>query len=109
MADLKDCYNGVMNLINTACLLDPRFKALAFLADNDKKNIIKPIEKETLKIEIAHTSSTSTEASDCDAPPTKKPRKGLMYTSLLDNVINGKSKDGESGDCSIFRCRKKEN
>ena len=38
MGDLKDRYNGVMNLINTACLLDPRFKALAFLADNDKKN-----------------------------------------------------------------------
>ena len=45
MGDLKDHYNGVMNLINTACLLDPRFKALAFLADNDKKNIIKTVEK----------------------------------------------------------------
>ena len=88
--DIKDCYNGVINLINTACLLDPRFKALAFLADNDKKNIIKTVEKEALKIEIAHTSSSSTEASDCDAPSTKKPRKGLM--SLLDDVVNCKSK-----------------
>ena len=100
MADLKDRYNGVMNLINTACLLDPRFKTLAFLADNDKKKILKTVEKEALKIEIAHTSSSSTEASDCDAPPTKKLRKGLM--SLLDDVINCKSKDGESGDSAQF-------
>ena len=35
-------YSGVMNLIKTVCLLDPRFKALAFLAENDKKNVIKP-------------------------------------------------------------------
>ena len=96
MADLKDRYNGVMNLINTACLLDPSFKALAFLAENNK-NIIKAVQGEALEIELAHTSTSSTdEATDHDAPPTKKPKKGLM--SLLDDVINCKSKDGESGD-----------
>ena len=96
MADLKDRCNGVMNLINTACLLDPRFKDLEFLAENNKKNIIKSVEGEALKIELAHTSTSSTEANNHDAPPTKKPKKGLM--SLLDDVINCKSKDGESGD-----------
>ena len=96
MADLTDRYNRIVNLINTACLLDPRFKALAFLAENDKKNIIKTVEREALEIELAHTSTSSTEATDHDAPPTKKPKKGLM--SLLDDVINCKSKDGESGD-----------
>ena len=75
MADLKDRYNGVVNLINTACLLDLRFKALAFLSDNDKKKYNKNCRKRSIKIEIAHTSSSSTEASDCDAPPTKNLEK----------------------------------
>ena len=70
----KDRYNGVMNLINTACLHDPRFKALAFLAENDK-NIIKTIEGDALEIELVHASTSSTEATDHNAPPIKKPEK----------------------------------
>ena len=74
-----------MNLINTASLLDPRFKALAFLTENDKKNIIKTVQKEVLQIELAHINSSSAKATDRDAPLTKKPRKGVML--LLDKVI----------------------
>ena len=99
MADLKDRYNGIMNLINTAHLLDPRFKALAFFAKNDK-NTIKTVEKEPLEIELPHTNFSSTEATDHDVQPTNKSRNGIM--SLLDDVINCKPKDGESGDTAQF-------
>lgn len=42
MTDLKDRYSEmeVMSLINKACLLDPRFKSLAFLAESDKKDTV---------------------------------------------------------------------
>ena len=62
--------------------------------------VIKTVEKEALEIELAHTRSSSTKATDRDALSTKKPKKGLM--TLLDDVINCKPKDGESSDSAQF-------
>ena len=98
MGDLKDRYNDVMSLINKACFLDPRFKALAFMADSDKSFTIASMEEEAQVLNDDDSTSLDTSTStinltdDDDAPPpSKKAKKGLM--SLLDDVVNSKSQD----------------
>ena len=80
MGDLKDRYNDVMSLINKACFLDPRFKALAFMTDDDS----------TTSLDTS-TSTINLTDNDDVPPPSKKAKKGLM--SLLDDVVNSKSQD----------------
>ena len=99
MGDLKDRYDDVMSLINKACFLDPRFKALAFMTDSDKSFTIASVEDEAQELnddDITSLDTTSTSTinltDDDDAPPPpKKAKKGLM--SLLDDVVNSKSQD----------------
>ena len=87
-----------MSLIKKACLLDPRFKSLAFLAESDQKGII--------NIEAQELTDTISNANDHDQlPPTKKP-KGLM--SLLDNVVICKSTDSDLAQPSDIERRKTE-
>ena len=52
LTDLNSRYNDteVKNLLNKACLLDPRFKALSFLSQTEKTEIISMVEEETLKM-----------------------------------------------------------
>jgi len=46
LGDLKNCCDDIMSLINKACFLDPRFKALAFMTDSDKCFTIASVEEE---------------------------------------------------------------
>ena len=72
------------SLLNKACLLDPCFKALSFLSQTEKTEIISMIEEETLKMAM---TSNQVQPHVVD-PPTKKlkqEKKGLM--SLLEDVI----------------------
>ena len=41
-SDLEDCYSDphLMMLLNEACFLDPRFKSLSFLSDEDRKSVL---------------------------------------------------------------------
>ena len=98
MGDLKDRYDDIMSLINKACFLDPRFKALAFMTDSDKSFTIASVDEEAQELNDDDSTSLDTSTStinltdDDDAPPpSKKAKKGLM--SLLDDVVNSKSQD----------------
>lgn len=88
LTDLSSRYNTteVKNILNKACLLDPRFKALSFLPQTEKNDIISMVEEETQELALA-----SIEAQLPLDPPAKKTKadkqekKGLM--SLLEDVI----------------------
>ena len=111
MADLKDRHSEetVTSLINKACLLDPRFKALAFMIESDKSHVTALVKEEAQKFN--HNDSTGSTRSDTStvnltedddaAPPAKKAKNGLM--SLLDDVINSKADDDR---CLILKERK---
>ena len=49
-------YDNIMSLINKACFLDPRFKALVFMADSDKSCTISLVKEEA---QIQNDDSTS--------------------------------------------------
>ena len=92
LTDLSSRYNSteVKNVLNKACLLDPRFKALSFLPQTEKNDIISMVKEETWELAIA-----SIKAQPPLDPPTKKAKtdeqekKGLM--SLLEDVIKSPS------------------
>ena len=81
MIDLKDRYDNIMSLINKACFLDPRFKALVFMADSDKSCTIASVKEEAqMQNNDSTSSNTSTNtvnlSDDDDGPPSpKKPQK----------------------------------
>ena len=91
LGDLKERYKTaeVKNLINKACLLDPRFKALSFLPQTDKNSIISMVEEEAQKIvptnSSAGTAEDDTILADPPAKKSKQQKRGLM--SLLEDVI----------------------
>ena len=85
LTDLSSHYNTteVKNILNKACLLDPRFKAQSFLPETERNDIISMVEEEKQQMVI-----TSNEVQPPLDPPTKKAKqekKGLM--SILEDVI----------------------
>ena len=78
MIDLKDRYDNIMSLINKVCFLDPRFKALLFMADSDKSCTIASVKEEAQMQNNDSTSSntrTSTVNLSDDDDLLKKPKK----------------------------------
>ena len=85
LTDLSSRYNTteVKNILNKACLLDSRFKALSFLPEAERNDIISMVEEETQQMVIA-----SNEVQPPLDPPTqtaKQEKKDLM--SMLEDVI----------------------
>ena len=73
--DLNGCYvtTEVENLLSKACLLDPHFKALSFLHQTEKNDIISNVEEETLEMIVVSPSETRPALVD---PQTKKIQTG---------------------------------
>ena len=46
-----------MMLLNIACFLDPRFKSLSFLSDEDRKGVLLSVEEEAAHVKIEIISS----------------------------------------------------
>ena len=69
--DLNGHYDTIKveNLLSKACLLDPRFKALSFLPQTEKNDIISNVEEETVEMIIVSPSETRPALVDS---PTKK-------------------------------------
>ena len=81
LKDLESRYNDISTnqLLNKACFLDPRFKTLGFLSDQQKQTIRQQIETEAQEMILKSS----------EEPPEKKRRqetKGLML--LLEEVID---------------------
>ena len=72
MIDLKDRYDNIMSLINKACFLNPRFKALVFMSDSDKSCTIASVKEAQMQNDDSTSSNTSTStvnlSDDDDAP-----------------------------------------
>ena len=53
-SDLEDRYSDphLMMLLNKACFLDPRFKSLSFLSDENRKDVICSVEEEAACLKV---------------------------------------------------------
>ena len=85
LTDLKSRYNDVAveTLLNAACFLDPRFKSLSFLTEEQRESTKATIEIEAQEIHVASTTQQANE------PPEKRrcqEKKDLM--SLLEDVVD---------------------
>ena len=104
-ANLADRYKGsVLKLLNKAAFLDPRFKALSFLPDDDRLDVIASIEAETVMVaqniaskdteSAVSSSAESAEATEeLDLPLSKrckvsKAEKRLL--SFVDDIVKSK-------------------
>lgn len=91
-ADLENRYTNpeVQELLNKACFLDPRFKSLSFLSEEEKDQILLTIEEEAASIKDS-TSDKACENHPChskDGPVRKKPKNNSKLLSLLEDVID---------------------
>jgi len=81
LADLKDRYDFKEELVNKACLLNPRCKAVPFLSQAEHKSITNKVIEEALVIAVmSEQSRPLPEADDQsqspdDSLPTKKEKK----------------------------------
>ena len=78
--DLENRYADlqVKELLNKACFLDPRFKSLSFLSEEEKGQLLLTIEKEAASIKHTITSIEACEKSK-EGPVRKKPGKTVSY------------------------------
>ena len=88
LTDLKSRYNDVAveTLLNAACFLDPRFKSLSFLTEEQREST-----KAIIEIEAQEIASTTQQANE---PPEKRrcqEKKDLM--SLLEDVVDVSAED----------------
>ena len=88
-SDLEDRYSDphLMMLLNKACFLDPRFKSLSFLSDENRKDVIRSVEEEAacLKAEMI----LSEKENPADGPKaTKKAKHESKFLSLLEDVLD---------------------
>ena len=85
MSDLEDRYSDphLMMLLNKAYFLDPRFKSLSFLSDEDRKSVLLSVEEEA-----AHKSRNGKNKRENPAdgfgPSMKKAKQESKFLSLLD-------------------------
>ena len=86
LADLESRYtdSSTADLINKACFLDPRFKALSFLAESDRKEVIAAIEEEAKTFISTDSPSESTEQE----PPKKRQKQKGGLMALLEDIVS---------------------
>ena len=110
--NLADHYKGlVLKLLNTAAFLDPRFKALSFLPDDYRLDMIASVEAETVvlaqNITSQETESSFSSSAECEVtdesnlPLSKrckvsKAEKRLL--SFVDDVVKSKHQGTSPAD-----------
>ena len=84
-SELEDRYSDphLMMLLNKACFLDPRFKSLSFLSDEDRKGVLLSVEEEAAHIKTEMISSEKENPADGPGA-TKKAKHESKFLSLLD-------------------------
>ena len=89
-SDLENhyCDPHHMMLLNKACFLDPRFKSLSFLSEEDRKGVLLSVEKEAAHIQTEMVSSKEENAADGPGPSMKKAKQESKFLSLLADVLD---------------------
>ena len=89
-SDLEDRYSDphLMMLLNKACFLDPRFKSLSFLSDEDRKSVLLSVEEKAAQIKTEMVSSKGENPADEPEPSKKKAKQESKFLSLLEDVLD---------------------
>ena len=74
-----------MMLLNKAYFLDPRFKLLSFLSNEDGKSVLLSVEEEAAQIKVDMVSSKGENPADEPEPKAKQESK---FLSLLEDVLD---------------------
>ena len=85
LAKLNVCYENTA-LLDKACFLDPRFKALSFLSQVERNAIVHTVEEELAA--VAGDLDALDASSDCAQPSPKKPKKGTLMDLLSDVLLS---------------------
>ena len=87
--NLSGRYEGSALLtLNVAAFLDPRFRSLSYLSEEDRKTVINTVEKEVVLIMSSAESTSATSSSEPSLePPAKKQRGEKMLFSLMSDII----------------------
>ena len=85
---LKECYasSSASNILDKACFLDPQFKSLTFLTQQERDSIVHQIEEEASFIAVELDESS-------DEPSPKKSKTGGLMHLLSDVLENETSED----------------
>ena len=88
-SDLEDRYSdpNLMMLLNKACFLDPRFKSLSFLSDEDRKDVLLSVEEEAAHVKTEMISNEKENPADGPGA-TKKAKHESKFLSLLEDVLD---------------------
>ena len=86
--DLESRYQDtkVEELLNKACFLDPRFKSLSFLTEEERRYIRLLVEGETVELRQVASENTTESSATESGPQRKKSKKGLF--SLLEDLMD---------------------
>ena len=93
---LEDSYTNAhaFSIINKSCFLNPRFKDLRFLPQEDRDAIVQEIEEEIIALDDSI-------CLDSEEPSTKKPRKDSLMDILCDVIGDDADQCGEHLPVSI--------
>ena len=89
-SDLEDRYSDphLMMLLNKVCFLDPHFKSLSFLSDEDRKSVLLSVEEEAAHIKTEMISSKGENPADGSEPSKKKAKQESKFLLLLKDVLD---------------------
>ena len=109
-SDLEDRYSDLhlMMLLNKACFLDPRFKSLSFLSEEDRKGVLLSVEEEAAHIKTEMVSSKGESAADGPGPSMKKAKQESKFLSLLADVLDNDTTLSTHADISPQETANKE-
>lgn len=88
-------------LLNKACFLDPRFKSLSFLSEQEKEVVFFDIEKEAQDLRQLEDQAKASEteiSTDTTEPRSPKRLKKSFVSLLLEDVATGDSVIAQSED-----------
>ena len=119
-SNLSDRYTGsILMLLNVAAFMDPRFKTLSFLSDEDRLNVVASVEAEAVMLAVGNTSTsneletaTSTEVEitqESDLPLSKKCKVSKAEKRLLcfvDDIVKLNSEMVSPADKARAEVRK---
>ena len=82
LKDLQTRYTNlsVVDILDKACFLDPRFKSLSFYSEAERERVIRAVEEEVKLL------ASEVLREDSSQPPAKKHQKQSKFMSLLQDV-----------------------